>query len=556
MHNSDEVLPLHSDANRHDEMSSTLFRTTSRSDKEVVGFDGVDEVSKPSSQSKGLPAKDRRRFLLLVLLYFVQGIPIGLAFGSVPFLLKSEELTYSQVGIFTLATYPYAMKLFWSPVVDSIFWKNVGRRRSWIIPVQLLSGLCLLLMGRSIDTLLEPNMIAHNLGKITSWFFLLIFLCATQDIAVDGWALTILSKEALSYASTAQTIGINIGYFLSFSIFLALNSSGFANNYLRTEPSDQGLVSLGQYMQFVGLLYLIVTAVVALFVPENPSEDQFKHAMKPEEPSLKEVYHRMFSVLKLKNVQKFIVILLVSKIAFQANDGATDLKLLDKGFAKEDLAIAALIDFPFELVFGYYVARWSSGDQPLRPWLFGYLGRVVAALLGQLLVYCFPESGKVSTPYFMMVIGQHLLSSFMSSVQFVSQCAFHTNIADPAIGGTYMTTLNTLSNMGGQWPRLLALWMIDRLSKSRCVPAGNKVSTINAFENEDFYNCYSADMRDECIAANGVCHIDRDGYYYTNMILVALGLVIYFGFIRKEAMQLQRLPVSSWRVIKKHILPR
>lgn len=57
-----------------------------------------------------------------------------------------------------------------------------------------------------------------SIKNLTWWFGLLVFLCATQDIAVDGWALTILSKESLSYASTAQTIGLNIGYFMSFTI--------------------------------------------------------------------------------------------------------------------------------------------------------------------------------------------------------------------------------------------------------------------------------------------------------------------------------------------------
>lgn len=53
---------------------------------------------------------------------------------------------------------------------------------------------------------------------LTLIFVTLIFFAATQDIAVDGWALTLLSQENLSYASTAQTIGLNSGYFLSFTV--------------------------------------------------------------------------------------------------------------------------------------------------------------------------------------------------------------------------------------------------------------------------------------------------------------------------------------------------
>jgi len=79
---------------------------------------------------------------------------------------------------------------------------------------------------------------------ITTLFFTLVFFAATQgesrtasphafahplctDIAVDGWALTLLSQENLSYASTAQTVGLNTGYFCSFTVFLAFNSTEF-----------------------------------------------------------------------------------------------------------------------------------------------------------------------------------------------------------------------------------------------------------------------------------------------------------------------------------------
>lgn len=48
----------------------------------------------------------------------------------------------------------------------------------------------------------------------------------------------------------------------------------------------------------------------------------------------------------------------------------------------------------------------------------------------------------------------HYILSFFSIIQvtlysmFVSGMAFHAKISDPSIGGTYMTLLNTLSNLG------------------------------------------------------------------------------------------------------------
>src|SRR5277367_6185802 len=89
-----------------------------------------------------------------------------------------------------------------------------------------------------------------------------------------GWALTLLSTDNLSYASTAQTIGLNTGYFLSFTVFLAFNSPEFANKYFRSTPLEYGLVSLGGYLKFWGWLYLFVTLWLARFKKEVHTSPQ------------------------------------------------------------------------------------------------------------------------------------------------------------------------------------------------------------------------------------------------------------------------------------------
>ena len=136
-----------------------------------------------------LPRQDRRNFLLLVLLYFLQGIPMGLAGGSVPFLLKSH-LSYGQIGVFTLANYPYSLKLLWSPIVDAVWSPVLGRRKSWILPIQLCSGFGMLYLGSRINEMIVAAGANDGAGvwTFTWWWFFLVFLCATQDIAVDGEA--------------------------------------------------------------------------------------------------------------------------------------------------------------------------------------------------------------------------------------------------------------------------------------------------------------------------------------------------------------------------------
>lgn len=381
-----------------------------------------------------LPHHDQRNFILLVLLYFLQGVPMGLASGSVPFLLK-DHLSFGEIGVFTLASYPYSLKLFWSPIVDAVWSPKVGRRKSWILPIQLLSGFGMLYLGSMVEDLMattgKPG--GPTIWSFTGWWFFLVFMCATQDIAVDGWALTLLTPGNVSYASTAQTVGLTAGQFLSYTVFLAFNSKDFANKWFRTEELDTGLISLGGYLTFWGWAYIAITIGLAIFKKEDKSKN---------EEGVWDVYKIMWDVLKLRNIQTIIIVHLIAKIGFQANDGVTNLKLLEKGFGKDNMALTVLIDFPFEISLGYYAGKWSQKYTPMRLWCWGFMGRLVAAVFAQMVVSTFPADG-VHSGYFLTVIVSHVFSTFTNTIMFVAVSAFHARVADPVIGGTYMTLLAT-----------------------------------------------------------------------------------------------------------------
>ncbi|KAG0718846.1 Acetyl-coenzyme A transporter 1 [Chionoecetes opilio] len=145
-------------------------------------------------ESGGGLAKDRSSILLLLLLYVLQGIPLGLA-GSIPMILQNRHITYKEQATFSLSYWPFSIKLLWAPLVDSVFLKQMGRRKSWLVPAQyLIGGFMLVLSSYVKDLLGEGDDHVPNVPVITSVFFALNFLAATQDIAVDGWALTILFR--------------------------------------------------------------------------------------------------------------------------------------------------------------------------------------------------------------------------------------------------------------------------------------------------------------------------------------------------------------------------
>jgi hypothetical protein len=107
-----------------------------------------------------------------------------------------------QIGIFSIASYPYSFKLLWSPIVDAIYSRSLGRRKSWIIPLQLSSVVVMLACAPWADSQLA----AGNVRSITLLFFILVLLAATQDIAVDGWALTLLSRRHVGYAASPSDV--------------------------------------------------------------------------------------------------------------------------------------------------------------------------------------------------------------------------------------------------------------------------------------------------------------------------------------------------------------
>ena len=92
-------------------------------------------------------------------------------------------------------------------------------------------------MEFSVDTLLDGDIFT-----LTASFFMLNFFAATQDIAVDGWALTMLTKPNRNLASTMNSIGQTFGYMLGYLVFLALESAEFCNSYWPFRIGSSSLV--------------------------------------------------------------------------------------------------------------------------------------------------------------------------------------------------------------------------------------------------------------------------------------------------------------------------
>ena len=82
---------------------------------------------------------DKLHVCVLFFLYILQGIPLGLK-TSIPLVLQERGVSYKDQSVFSFAHYPFSMKILWAPIVDAIFIKKFGRRKSWLIPTQILIG--------------------------------------------------------------------------------------------------------------------------------------------------------------------------------------------------------------------------------------------------------------------------------------------------------------------------------------------------------------------------------------------------------------------------------
>ena len=248
---------------------------------------------------------DKWNILILLFLYILQGIPMGLS-ASIPMVLQSRHVGYKQQAMFSFVSWPFSIKLLWAPIVDSIYSERIGRRKTWLVPMQYLIGVSMILLSYQVGKLLGDEGGEPNVLGLTVFFFLIYTFAATQDIAVDGWALTMLSRRNVGYASTCNTVGQTVGFFLGYTLFLAFESKEFCNTYLRSQPAEKGMVNLGEFVYFWGIVFIITTTLVWMLKKEVKDR---------EKSNITLVYKELFHVLQLKPVIMYSLAHLTARVS-------------------------------------------------------------------------------------------------------------------------------------------------------------------------------------------------------------------------------------------------
>ena len=172
---------------------------------------------------------------------------------------------------------PFSFKVLWSPFVEFYYINWIGKRKSWIIPTQLVMCAVLFYLRANIEQLLLDKEITQVSALLT--FFVFIITC--QDIAVDSWAVEMLHPCNATYGSSSQSIGHRVGMFVSTSVFISLNSVEFCNRWLYSNKyeadqleSVEPVLTLENYIFIWSTFLLFITFVIAFFIPEVDPELQ------------------------------------------------------------------------------------------------------------------------------------------------------------------------------------------------------------------------------------------------------------------------------------------
>lgn len=144
-----------------------------------------------------------RKLAILSLLYFIQGLPYGFQVMALPVYLRAEGVSLASIGLASFLSLPWSIKVIWGPLVDRFGDRRFGRRKSWIVPLQV--GLALACAAAS---LIRPG---GDLMFLVACVLAMNLFASTMDVAVDGLAVDLLERRELGYGNIAQVVGYKLG---------------------------------------------------------------------------------------------------------------------------------------------------------------------------------------------------------------------------------------------------------------------------------------------------------------------------------------------------------
>lgn len=133
------------------------------------------------------------------LLSFSSGLPLGLVWFAIPTWLAREGVDIRIIGLFTLVQAPWSFKFLWSPLMDryALPFPRLGRKLGWTLAAQIALLIGTFVLGGVAQ---HPDAILI-IGALA---LAIAFASASQDIAIDAYAVEVLRPEEQGVAVGAR----------------------------------------------------------------------------------------------------------------------------------------------------------------------------------------------------------------------------------------------------------------------------------------------------------------------------------------------------------------
>jgi len=193
-------------------------------------------------------------WLFVPALYFLEGLPYFVVNAIPAIIFKKMGIPNDElIEWTTLVTWPWTLKMFWSPWVDSI-----STRRKWVIGTQLL---CLLgvFAFAWVQTGTDPW--NHSLIILA----ILALGSATHDVAADGFYLT-----ALNHSERSFFVGIRSTFYRISRVFVTGAVVWYAGSL-----EENGMASANAWKRALLMCagVYIVTIVLGALTMSKPAGD-------------------------------------------------------------------------------------------------------------------------------------------------------------------------------------------------------------------------------------------------------------------------------------------
>lgn len=147
------------------------------------------------------------RLACLLVLGFASGLPLALTGQAMQAWLTQAGLDLATIGFLSLVALPYTFKFLWAPLMDRFEPPLLGRRRGWIVLMQVLLGLTLMGIAQASPT--------GNLTVFALLITVLAFLSASQDVVIDAYRTDLLSAPERGLGSSMAVFGYRLGMIVS-----------------------------------------------------------------------------------------------------------------------------------------------------------------------------------------------------------------------------------------------------------------------------------------------------------------------------------------------------